>query len=181
MPTRSARSVRSSSHDYPAPLELFVIVRGVWRLHAPWGGPDDDVVIDAPADDHQRNQDQDEAGHLNACDDGVMSPIPATMATTPKTFSAVRRTDLSYPRATQLRGRLPAIGFSEHANEHRPKGPVLLAVDQELGEGAGGGVPPVRANPLGAVEGRVHQDAEQPGAWSAAQASRRLGPPSEVI
>jgi hypothetical protein len=33
-----------------------------------------------------------------------MSPIPATMATTPKTFSPVRRTDVSYPRTTQLRG-----------------------------------------------------------------------------
>jgi hypothetical protein len=34
----------------------------------------------------------------------AMSPIPATMATTPKTFSPIRRTDVSYPRTTQLRG-----------------------------------------------------------------------------
>jgi hypothetical protein len=38
-----------------------------------------------------------------------MSPIPATMANTPKTFSPVRRTDLGYPRTTQPRGRLPAV------------------------------------------------------------------------
>jgi hypothetical protein len=35
---------------------------------------------------------------------------------------------------TQLRGRLPAIGFSEHPDEHRSKGPVLLAVDQQGGD-----------------------------------------------
>jgi hypothetical protein len=40
---------------------------------------------------------------------------------------------------------------------------------------------PVGADPVGEVEVGVHQDAEQPGAWSAAQASGRLGPPSEVI
>ena len=29
----------------------------------------------------------------------------------------------------------------QHANEHRPQHPVLLAVDQEFGEGAGLGFP----------------------------------------
>jgi hypothetical protein len=81
-----------------------VIVRGVWRFHAPWCRPDHEVVIDAPADDHQRNQDQDDVGHLNACDHGRDEPDSATMATTPKPFSPVRRTDVSYPRTTQLRG-----------------------------------------------------------------------------
>jgi hypothetical protein len=28
-----------------------------------------------------------------------------------------------------------ALGFPQHADEHRPQRPVLLAVDQELGEG----------------------------------------------
>jgi hypothetical protein len=37
----------------------------------------------------------------------AIGPIPATMANTPKTFSPVRRTDVNYPRTTQLRGRLP--------------------------------------------------------------------------
>jgi hypothetical protein len=30
--------------------------------------------------------------------------------------------------------------FAQHANEHRPKRPVLFAVDQELGEGTSRGV-----------------------------------------
>ena len=38
----------------------------------------------------------------------AISPIPATMANTPRTFSPVRRTDVNYPRTTQLRGRLPS-------------------------------------------------------------------------
>ena len=42
------------------PLELLMIARGVWKLYAPWGWLDDDVVIDAPAEYHQRNQDQDD-------------------------------------------------------------------------------------------------------------------------
>jgi hypothetical protein len=52
------------------------------------------------------------------------------MATTPKTFSPVRRTGFSYPTATQLRGRLPPIPFSQHPDKHLPDRPVLLAVDQ---------------------------------------------------
>jgi hypothetical protein len=31
----------------------------------------------------------------------------------------------------------PALGIPQHADEHRPKGPVFLAVDQKFGEGAG--------------------------------------------
>ena len=58
------------------PLDLLVIVRSVWRLCAPWGRPDDHVVIDAPADHHQRNQDQDDVWHLNACDHGHDEPNP---------------------------------------------------------------------------------------------------------
>jgi hypothetical protein len=34
-------------------------------------------------------------------------------------------------------GRTRALGFHQHADEHRPKRPILLAVDQQLGEGAG--------------------------------------------
>jgi len=29
---------------------------------------------------------------------------------------------------------VPATGLTQHPDEHRPKGPVLLAVDQQLGE-----------------------------------------------
>src|SRR5215207_7748459 len=53
---------------------LIVIVGRVWRLHGPWGRPDDHVVMDAPADDHQGNQDQDDAGHFNACNHGRDEP-----------------------------------------------------------------------------------------------------------
>jgi hypothetical protein len=28
------------------------------------------------------------------------------------------------------------LGFSQHADQHRPQRPVLLAVDQQFGEGA---------------------------------------------
>ena len=31
---------------------------------------------------------------------------------------------------------VPATGLTQHPDEHRPKGPVLLAVDPQLGEGA---------------------------------------------
>ena len=32
--------------------------------------------------------------------------------------------------------RLIHLAFAQHADEHRPQRPVLLAVDQEFGEGA---------------------------------------------
>jgi hypothetical protein len=50
-----------------------------------------------------------------------MSPTPATMVNTPKAFSPVRRTDWSYPRTKQLRGRLPPIGFPQHPDQNRPE------------------------------------------------------------
>ena len=56
--------------------------------------------------------------------------------------------------------------FPQHPNGHRPKRPVLLAVDQELGEGAALRVTPELADPVGAVEVGEHQDVEQVGAWS---------------
>jgi hypothetical protein len=31
----------------------------------------------------------------------------------------------------------PGLTFSQHPDEHRPERPILLAVDQEFGEGAG--------------------------------------------
>jgi hypothetical protein len=35
-------------------------------------------------------------------------------------------------------GLLSALVLSQHPDEHRPKRPILLAVDQEFGEGATG-------------------------------------------
>jgi hypothetical protein len=58
------------------------------------------------------------------------------------------------------------IALSQHPHQHRPKGPVLLAVDQELGEGAALRVASVLADPVGSFEVREHQDVEQLGAGS---------------
>jgi hypothetical protein len=44
------------------------------------------------------------------------------------------------------------FGLPEHPDEHRPKRPVLLAVDQELGEGTALRVAPELSDPVGAVE-----------------------------
>jgi hypothetical protein len=45
-----------------------------------------------------------------------------------------------------------------------PERPVLLAVDQQLGEGATLWVAPELADPVGSLEVREHQDVEQLGA-----------------
>jgi hypothetical protein len=49
--------------------------------------------------------------------------------------------------------RLPApsleVGLRQHPHDHRPECPVLLAIDQELGEGAALRVGPEFADPLG--------------------------------
>ena len=51
-------------------------------------------------------------------------------------------------------------------HQHRPERPVLLAVDQELGEGAGLEVPPAAADPVGAVEVGEREDLETLGTRS---------------
>jgi hypothetical protein len=50
--------------------------------------------------------------------------------------------------------------------EHRAEPSVLLAVDQQLGEGAALRVAPELADPVGSLEVRQHQDVEQLGAGS---------------
>jgi hypothetical protein len=54
--------------------------------------------------------------------------------------------------------------FSKYADEHRPERPVLLAVDEQLGEGAVLRVPPELADPVGPLEVGEHQDVEHLGA-----------------
>src|SRR5215207_2747308 len=61
----------------------------------------------------------------------------------------------------------------QHPDEHRPERPVLLAVDQQLGEGARLGVPPELADPVGAVEVGEHEDVEELGAGAGPRALRR--------
>ena len=51
----------------------------------------------------------------------------------------------------------PPLVLRQHPDEHRWELPVLLAVDQELGEGAGRGVGPVRADQV-ARSNREQQD-----------------------
>jgi hypothetical protein len=58
------------------------------------------------------------------------------------------------------------LGLPQHADQHRPEAPILLAVDQELGERPRLRVPPELAEAVGALEVGEHQDVEQLGAGS---------------
>ena len=40
------------------------------------------------------------------------------------------------------------VSLPQHPDQHRPRRPILLAVDQELGEGAALGVAPELADPV---------------------------------
>jgi hypothetical protein len=59
----------------------------------------------------------------------------------------------------------PAINLLQHPDQHRPEGPILLAIDQELGEGALW-VAPELADPIGSLEVGEHEDVEKLGAGS---------------
>ena len=74
-----------------------------------------------------------------------------------------KRADLRLPLSGSYRS---ATGFSQHPDQHRSQRPVLLAVDQELGEGAALRVAPELADPVGSLEVGEHEDVEQLGAWS---------------
>jgi len=52
----------------------------------------------------------------------------------------------------------------QHPDEHRPQRPVLLAVDQQLGEGAALRVAPELSDSVGAVEVGEAKDAQEFGA-----------------
>jgi hypothetical protein len=54
--------------------------------------------------------------------------------------------------------QLLAVGLPQHPDEHRPEYPVLLAVDQQLGEGAAFRVAPELSDPVGPVEVRKTED-----------------------
>ncbi len=57
-----------------------------------------------------------------------------------------------------------ALALSQHPDQHRPERPILLAVDQELGEVATLWVAPELADPVGSLEVGEHQDVEELGA-----------------
>jgi hypothetical protein len=68
---------------------------------------------------------------------------------------------------------LLTLHLPQHPDEHRPENPIFLAVDQQLGEGAGLGVPPELSDPVGTLGIGKHQDVEQLGAGAGPRASRR--------
>ena len=71
----------------------------------------------------------------------------------------------------------PIIGFAvtlpQHPGEHRPKRPVILAVDQQLGEGAALWVAPELSDPVGSLEIGEHEDVQELRSGSRPSASRR--------
>jgi hypothetical protein len=62
-----------------------------------------------------------------------------------------------------------SVGLPQHADQHLPEDSILLAVDQELGEGATLRVAPELADPVGPLEVGQHQDVEQFGAACGAE------------
>jgi hypothetical protein len=80
--------------------------------------------------------------------------------------------------STSSRRHRLAVVLTQHADQYRPKGPILLAVDRELGEGPRLGVPPVRADCVGPVEVRQREDVEQLGAGSGAEGVQALAKPA---
>jgi len=61
------------------------------------------------------------------------------------------------------------LALPQHADEHRPERPILLAVDQQFCEGATLRVAPELADPIGSLEVGEHQDVEKLGAGSGAE------------
>jgi hypothetical protein len=58
------------------------------------------------------------------------------------------------------------VSLPQHPDEHRPECPILLAVDQQFGEGATLRIAPELCDPVGPLEVRQHEDVEQLGAGS---------------
>jgi hypothetical protein len=67
-----------------------------------------------------------------------------------------------------------ALSLPQHPDEHRSERPVLLAVDQQLGERPRLGVPVELADAVGPLEVGKHQDAEKLGARSGAEGVETL-------
>ena len=67
-----------------------------------------------------------------------------------------------------------AVGVPQHADEHRPERPILLAVDQKLGESATLRVAPELSDRVGSLEVGQHEDVEELGAGSGAERVQAL-------
>ena len=76
-------------------------------------------------------------------------------------------------RCAQLPRRTVAR-LPQHPDQHRPERPILLAVDQQLGEGATLRVAPELADPVDALEVRKPQDVEELGARSRTEGVQAL-------
>jgi hypothetical protein len=63
---------------------------------------------------------------------------------------------------------------SANLDEHRPERPVLLAVDQEFGEGPRLRIPPELSDPVGPLKVGQRQDVEQLGAGSGTEGVKAL-------
>jgi hypothetical protein len=108
------------------------------------------------------NNERDTAAATEIARMSFMTPSlrPRTYILETPAASLIRR-----PRAASLR----PLGLSQHADQHGPKGPVLLAVDQEFGEGATLRVAPELADRISPVEVGKHEDVEQFGEGSGAE------------
>jgi hypothetical protein len=77
--------------------------------------------------------------------------------------------------------RVPLV-LPQHPLPAPPEASILLAVDQELSEGATLRVAPELSDPVGSLEVREHQDVEELGAGSGTKGPlRRLQPAFEIV
>jgi hypothetical protein len=73
------------------------------------------------------------------------------------------------------------MGLPQHPDEHRPERPVLLAVDQELGEGAALWVTPELSDPVCPLEVGEHEDMEELGTRSGTQGLQAFAKPALTL
>jgi hypothetical protein len=69
------------------------------------------------------------------------------------------------------------MGLPQHPDEHRPERPVLLAVDQELGEGTALWVAPELSDPVCPLEVGEHEDMEELGTRSGTEGLQAFAKP----
>jgi hypothetical protein len=75
-----------------------------------------------------------------------------------------------------------AVGFSQHPNQHRPQRPILLAVDQELGEGAALWVAQNSpSHPVCPLEVGEHEDMEELGTRSWTEGLQAFAKPALTL
>jgi len=73
------------------------------------------------------------------------------------------------------------VGLPQHPDEHRSQRPVLLAVDQELGEGAALRVAPELSDPVCPLEVGEHEDMEELGTRSWTEGLQAFAKPALTL